>query len=182
MQVVQDPRATVRLCSAEQEVDYHMRRDYPDRPIVGVGAVVFDGDQVILVRRGSPPSYGAWSLPGGAVEVGETLEEAIVREVAEELGLEVTAEEVVAVLERIFLDPAGKVQYHYVLVDFLCRSTGGSLRASGDALSCARVSLQSLEDYSLTRETREVIQRAREVLHGKAPVIYMRTKVAETGS
>jgi mutator protein MutT len=158
-----------------------MRRDYPDRPIVGVGAVVFDGDQVILVRRGSPPSYGAWSLPGGAVEVGETLEEAVVREVAEEIGLEVTAEEVVAVLERIFLDPAGKVQYHYVLVDFLCRSTHGSLRASGDALACARVPLESLADYSLTRETREVIQRAHDLLHGKAPVVYMRTKVAGAG-
>jgi ADP-ribose pyrophosphatase YjhB (NUDIX family) len=116
------------------------------------------------------------------VEVGETLAEAIVREVAEEIGLEVTAEEVVAVLERIFLDPAGKVQYHYVLVDFLCRSTGGSLRASGDALSCARDSLQSLADYSLTRETREVIQRARDFLYGKAPSIYMRTKVLKTGS
>lgn len=158
-----------------------MRRDYPDRPIVGVGAVVFDGDQVILVRRGSPPSYGAWSLPGGAVEVGETLEEAVVREVAEEIGLEVTAEEVVAVLERIFLDPAGKVQYHYVLVDFLCRSTHGSLRASGDALACARVPLESLADYSLTRETREVIQRAHDLLHGKTPVVYMRTKVAGAG-
>ena len=158
-----------------------MRRDYPDRPIVGVGAVVFDGEQVILVRRGSPPSYGAWSLPGGAVEVGETLEEAIVREVAEEIGLEVTAEEVVAVLERIFLDRAGKVQYHYVLVDFLCRSMRGSLRASGDALACARVPLESLADYSLTRETREVIQRAHDFLHGKAPLIYMRTKVLRAG-
>ena len=156
-----------------------MRRDYPDRPIVGVGAVVFDGDQVILVRRGSPPSYGAWSLPGGAVEVGETLEEAVVREVAEEIALEVKAEDVVAVLERIFLDPAGKVQYHYVLVDFLCRSTRGSLQASGDALSCARVPLDSLEDYSLTRETQEVILRAHDFLHGKSPVIYMRTKVTE---
>jgi mutator protein MutT len=158
-----------------------MRRDYPDRPIVGVGAVVFDCDQVILVRRGSPPSYGAGWLPGGAVEVGETLEEAVVREVAEEIGLEVTAEEVVAVLERIFLDPAGKVQYHYVLVDFLCRSTHGSLRASGDALACARVPLESLADYSLTRETREVIQRAHDLLHGKAPVVYMPTKVAGAG-
>jgi mutator protein MutT len=158
-----------------------MRRDYPDRPVVGVGAVVFDGDQVILVRRGSPPAYGAWSLPGGAVEVGETLEEAIVREVAEEIGLEVTPADVVAVLERIFLDPAGKVEYHYVLVDFLCRSTRGRLRASGDALSCARVPLGSLEDYSLTRETREVIQRAHDFRHGKAPVIYMRSKLVKAG-
>jgi len=149
---------------------------------VGVGAVVFDSDQVILVRRGSPPSYGAWSLPGGAVEVGETLEEAIVREVAEEIGLEVTAEEVVAVLERIFLDRAGKVQYHYVLVDFLCRSIRGSLRASGDALSCARVPLDLLEDYSLTREAREVIRRAHDFVDGKPPVMYMRTQVAKAGS
>jgi 8-oxo-dGTP diphosphatase len=159
-----------------------MRRDYPERPIVGVGAVVFDGDQIVLVRRGSPPSYGVWSIPGGAVEVGETLEEAVVREVGEEIGLKVTAEEVVAVLERIFLDSAGKVEYHYVLVDFRCRSTGGSLRVSGDALSCVRVPLESLGDYSLSQETREVIQRAHGSLHGKAPLVYMRTKVSKTGS
>jgi mutator protein MutT len=153
-----------------------MRRDYPDQPIVGVGAVIFEDDQVILVRRGTPPSYGAWSLPGGAVEVGETLERAVIREVAEELALEVEVEEVVAVLERVFLDTAEKVQYHYVLVDFLCRAIGGSLRASGDALACHRVPLASLEGYPLSRETREVIQRACDYRGGKSPRIYMRTQ------
>jgi len=153
-----------------------MRRDYPDRPIVGVGAVIFEDDQVILVRRGTPPSYGAWSLPGGAVEVGETLEQAVIREVREEVGLDVEAEDVVAVVERVFLDSAAKVQYHYVLVDFLCRTTGGSLQASGDALSCHRVPVASLEGYPLSRETREVIQRARDWRGSESPRIYMRTK------
>lgn len=153
-----------------------MRRDYPDRPIVGVGAVVFEGDQVILVRRGTPPSYGAWSLPGGAVERGETLERAVIREVREEVGLDVEVGDVVAVLERIFLDSAAKVQYHYVLVDFLCRTTGGSLQASGDALSCRRVPVASLEGYPLSRETREVIQRAHAWRGDKFPSIYMRTE------
>lgn len=145
--------------------------------------MVFEGDQVVLVRRGSPPSYGAWSLPGGAVEVGETLEEAVVREVAEETGLEIEVVDVVAVLERVFLDSADKVQYHYVLVDFLCRSIGGDLRASGDALSCVQVPLGSLDGLALTRETREVIQGAHNCLHGKKPpAIYMRTQIAKTGS
>jgi mutator protein MutT len=155
-----------------------MRRDYPDRPIVGVGAVIFEDDQVILVRRGTPPSYGAWSLPGGAVEVGETLEQAVMREVAEEVGFDVVVGDVVAVLERVFLDSAEKVQYHYVLVDFLCRKIGGSLRASGDALSCHRVSLASLEGYPLSPETREVIQRAYDRRGRESPNIYMRTGVA----
>ena len=153
-----------------------MRRDYPDRPIVGVGAVIFEEDHVILVRRGTPPSYGAWSLPGGAVEVGETLERAVIREVAEEVGLEVEVEEIVAVLERVFLDMAAKVQYHYVLVDFRCRAIGGGLRASGDVLTCHRVPLASLEGYPLSRETREVIQQAWEYRGGKSPRIYMRTE------
>jgi 8-oxo-dGTP diphosphatase len=155
-----------------------MRRDYPDRPIVGVGAVILEDDQVVLVRRGTPPSYGAWSLPGGAVELGETMEQAVIREVAEEVGLDVVVEDVVAVLERVFLDSAEKVQYHYVLVDFLCRPVGGSLRASGDALSCRRVPLASLEGYPLSRETREVIERAWDCRGGKSSGIYMRTKVS----
>ena len=149
-----------------------MSRQYPDRPIVGVAAVVIEDHGVVLVRRGRPPAYGEWSLPGGAVELGETLEQALVREVQEEIGLQVEVVELVAVLDRIFLDPEGGVQFHYVLMDFLCRRNGGRLRASSDAISCVRVPLGALSRYRLTRETREVIDRAYQRLNGTSPAIY----------
>jgi 8-oxo-dGTP diphosphatase len=97
------------------------RREYPVLPIVGVGAVVFEADCVLLVRRGKAPLAGEWSLPGGAVELGETLEEAIIREVAEETGLRVVPLQVVKAFDHIDRDAVGKVRFHYVLVDFLCR-------------------------------------------------------------
>lgn len=149
-----------------------MTREYPDRPIVGAAAVVIEDDRVVLVRRGRPPAYGEWSLPGGAVEPGETLEEAVVREVEEEIGLNVEVVELVAVLDRIFWDKEGQVQYHYVLVDFLCRKTGGKLQASSDVISCAHVSFSALAQYKLTQETREVISKAYQRLSGGSPSIY----------
>jgi 8-oxo-dGTP diphosphatase len=97
------------------------QREYPVSPIVGVGAVVFDGDCVLLVRRAKAPLAGEWSLPGGAVELGETLEEAIVREVAEETGLRVVPLQVVKVFDHIERDAEGRIRFHYVLADFLCR-------------------------------------------------------------
>ena len=150
-----------------------MSRQYPDRPIVGVAAVVMEDDRVVLVRRGRPPAYGEWSLPGGAVELGETLEEAVAREVKEEIGLEVEVVELVAVLDRIFLDPEGEVQFHYLLMDFLCRSKGGRLQASSDAISCVQVHLGALSGYRLTQETREVINRAHQRFNGGSPAIYV---------
>ena len=97
------------------------QREYPKSPLVGVGAVVFDADSVLLVRRAKAPLAGEWSLPGGAVELGETLEEAIVREVAEETGLRVMPLQVVKVFDHIDRDAEGGIRFHYVLVDFLCR-------------------------------------------------------------
>ena len=155
-----------------------MTRAYPERPIVGVGAVVFDDGGVVLVRRGRPPAYGAWSLPGGAVELGETLEEAIVREVAEEVALEVEVDELVAVLDRIFLDENGQVQFHYVLLDFLCKRKRGRLRASSDALSCVHVPIRALEGYQLSQETTEVIRRAHLRFNGGSPPIHLGRSVA----
>ena len=149
------------------------RRDYPDRPIVGVTGVVFDGDGVVLVRRGRPPAYGEWALPGGAVEVGERLDEAIIREVHEEVGLTVQVVELVAVLDRIFLDKDDQVQYHYILMDFLCRKRGGRLRAGGDALSSSVVPMAALSQYQLSKETKEVIRRAYHRLNGGSPPIYL---------
>jgi mutator protein MutT len=149
-----------------------MSRDYPERPIIGVAAVIIETDRVVLVRRGSPPAYGEWSLPGGAVELGETVEKAVVREVSEEIGLEVEVLELVAVLDRIFLDQVGEVQFHYVLLDFLCRRTGGRLLASSDAISCVQVPFSALQGYKLSKETREVINRAYQRLNGGSPPTY----------
>ena len=110
-----------------------MRREYPEAPIVGVGAVVIDGTKVLLVRRGNEPLKGQWSLPGGAVELGETLQQGVVREVLEETGLVVVPAGIVEVLDRITQDEvlqdgaSGRVRYHFVLVDFVCRVTGGAL-------------------------------------------------------
>ncbi len=149
-----------------------MVRDYPARPIVGVAAVVIEQERVVLVRRGQPPAYGEWSLPGGAVELGETLQEAVEREVREEIGLQVQVMEPVAVLDRIFLDTEGQVQYHYVLMDFLCRKTGGRMNAGSDVISCAQVPFAALDGYKLTEETREVINRAYQRFNGGTPPIY----------
>ena len=150
-----------------------MLRDYPVRPIVGVGAVIFDRDRVVLVQRGRPPAYGEWSLPGGAVELGETLDEAIRREVYEELRLKVEVVELVAVLDRIFLDEQGQIWFHYVLLDFLCSRTAGKVQASSDALAVAHVPLKALAGYGLSRETKEVIRRAYQRLNGGSPLIHM---------
>ncbi len=157
-----------------------MPRDYPERPIIGVAAVVVEDNRVVLVRRGRPPAYGEWSLPGGAVELGETLEAAVVREVEEEIGLQVEVVELVAVLDRVFLDPNGQVQYHYALIDFLCRKAGGRLRASSDAICCAQVPFEALSGYKLTDETREVISRAYERFNGGTPAIYRITSITST--
>ena len=137
-----------------------MERKFPDLPIVGVGGILFDGDRVLLVKRGKEPGLGQWSIPGGVVQVGETLKEAVVREVREETHLEVEALGLAKVLERIFRDPDGRVAYHYVLVDFLCRRLGGALQADSDAQEARWVPLQDLPSYQVVATAREVIHRA----------------------
>ncbi len=141
-----------------------MKRHYPEQPVIGVGAVIFRQDAVLLVRRGQEPARGSWTLPGGAVEVGETLRAALIRELAEETGLAVEVLGVSAVLERIFRDDGGAVAYHYVLVDFLCRWVGGEPRAASDITAARFVPLAELSDYPLVEQTAAVIARAREQL------------------
>jgi mutator protein MutT len=138
-----------------------MRRRYPDGPVAAVGAVVLDGSQVLLIRRGQEPQKGAWSLPGGAVELGETLEEAVCREVLEETGLEVEVVRLVELLDRISRDAAGQVMYHYVLADYQCRVTGGVLCPATDAEQARWVARQDLaEEDGLATQTLAVILKA----------------------
>jgi mutator protein MutT len=135
-------------------------RTYPDRPIVGVGAIVLDGNRVVLVKRAHEPLKGEWSVPGGAVDVGETLEQAIRREVREETCLDVEVGPIVDVLDRIRYDPAGRVKFHYVLVDFLCRPLSGMLRCASDAEEAAWAERADLARYGVAEETLTVIDKA----------------------
>ncbi len=137
-----------------------MNRKYPDHPIVGVGGILFQGDQVLLIKRGKEPGLGQWSIPGGVVRTGETLREGVVREVFEETHLEVEVLALVKVLERIFRDPDGRIAYHYVLVDFLCRIVKGTLQPDSDAQEACFVPLKYLASYKVVPVTLEVIRRA----------------------
>src|SRR6476660_7141568 len=136
------------------------RREYPDRPIVGVGAVIIDRGRVLLVKRGSPPLLGEWSLPGGVVELGETLRAAAEREALEETGLIVKAREVLEVLDRIIPGKDGAPQYHYVLIDFLCIVKGGELRAGGDAADACWAGESELGKFKLEQPAAEVVRKA----------------------
>lgn len=136
-------------------------RTYPERPIVAVGAVIVDGDRVLLVKRANEPLKGEWSLPGGAVEIGETLERALVREAREETGLDVEVGPVVDVLDRIVRDAAGRVEYHYVIIDYLCRP-GSSIAVSGsDADDVRWAGVDELAALHLTPRVMSVIEKAR---------------------
>ena len=135
-------------------------RRYPSRPILGIGAIILDRDRVLLVERGKPPLEGFWSLPGGVLEVGETLESGIRREVLEETGLEIQTRGVVEIFERIMLDAAGKPEYHYVLIDYLCRTTGGVLCAASDCARAEWVPRRRLGEYNITAGTPPVIEKA----------------------
>src|SRR5260221_8506447 len=135
-------------------------REYPDRPIVGVGAVIVDHGRVLLVKRGSPPLLGEWSLPGGVVELGETLRVAAEREALEETGLIVKAGEVLEVLDRIIPGKDAAPQYHYVLIDFLCTVHGGELHAGGDVADARWANESELGKFKLERAALEVIRKA----------------------
>ncbi len=139
-----------------------IKRQYPEQPLVGVGAVIFKGEKVLLVRRGQEPAKDTWSLPGGRVEVGETLTAAITLELLEETGLAVRLLGIAAVLERIFPDAVGKVAYHYVLIDFICEFLAGELKPASDITAAHFVALSDLPRFDLPRFTLEVIHRARD--------------------
>ena len=134
-------------------------RRYPERPVLGVGALIFDGDRILLVQRGNEPYKGWWSLPGGGVETGERLEAAILREVREETGLAVEIVQLATIFERLMPDVEGRCEYHYVLIDYECRVTGGHLQAGDDSTAVTWWPVNQLGDIQLTDGTRDVVDR-----------------------
>jgi mutator protein MutT len=135
-----------------------MKREYPDRPLVGVGAIIIDHGRVLLVKRGHAPLAGEWSIPGGVLELGETLRQAAVREVREETCLTVETADLLGVYDRVLRDPAQRTLYHYVLVDFLCRRVAGEAQAAGDAEQVRWCTLAEAGALSLPEDTAEVIR------------------------
>jgi 8-oxo-dGTP diphosphatase len=146
------------------------KREYPDQPIVGVGGVVIDAGRALLIRRGSPPLQDQWSIPGGMLELGETLEQGVRRELAEETGLDVNVIGLIEVLERI--DPAPQAaggnpdsadatrpQYHFVILDYLCEARSGMLRAGSDAKEFAWANEDALESFHLTAAATRVLKK-----------------------
>jgi 8-oxo-dGTP diphosphatase len=135
-----------------------MKREYPDAPLVGVGAIIIEDGRVLLVKRGHAPLAGEWSIPGGVLEVGETLREAAIREAREETCLTVKPAELLGVYDRVLRDEAQRTLYHYVLIDFLCRRVSGEAQAAGDAAEVRWYTPAEAGALKLPEDTAEVIR------------------------
>ncbi len=136
-----------------------MKREFPEIPLVGVGAIIIQDDRVLLVKRAHPPLQAQWSIPGGVLEVGELVREAAVREAREETGLLVTPGDLLGVYDRILRTADRQIQYHYVLIDFLCRPIGGELCAATDAAAVAWFTREELPALNLAEDTEDVIRK-----------------------
>jgi 8-oxo-dGTP diphosphatase len=136
-----------------------MKREYPEAPLVGVGAIIIEEARVVLVKRAHPPLQAQWSIPGGVLEIGELVREAAIREAREETGLTVEPGELLGVYDRVLRDPSGRVQYHYVLVDFLCRRVVGDLAAADDAAEVRWFTREELPALHLAEDTLDVIRK-----------------------
>jgi 8-oxo-dGTP diphosphatase len=137
------------------------RRVYPTSPVVGVAAMIFYDDSILLVKRGNEPAKGRWGLPGGVVELGETVREAVAREVKEETRILVRPVELLDVFNNIIRDDKGRVRFHYVLCEFLCENVGGNLKASTDVSDARWVPLLELSSIDMSRGTKQFISRVR---------------------
>lgn len=135
-------------------------RDYPAKPLIGVGVVVFRDDDVLLIRRGKPPNKGALSLPGGAQDLGETVRQAAAREVMEETGLEVEVTHLVDVVDAIRGDTAGRIRFHYTLIDFAAEYRSGEIQAASDAEDAFFVPIAEIGALGLWSETERIIRKA----------------------
>jgi 8-oxo-dGTP diphosphatase len=144
-----------------------MAREYPERPVVGVGGVVIDDGRTLLIRRGSEPLRGQWSIPGGTLELGESLEDGVARELLEETGLEVRVLDLIEVFDRIFTEPdAGgggtpqRPKFHYVIVDYLCERISGEARPGSDVTDVAFATEDELANFQLTTTATRVLRKA----------------------
>ena len=136
-----------------------MKREFPEVPLVGVGAIIIEDSRVLLVKRAHPPLQAQWSIPGGVLEVGELIREAAIREAREETGLIVEPGELLGVYDRVLRILEQRVQYHYVLIDFLCRRTGGELQAADDAAEVRWFTREQLPPLNLAEDTQDVIRK-----------------------
>jgi len=141
-----------------------MKREFPELPLVGVGSIIIEGDRILLVKRAHPPIQGQWSIPGGVLEVGELVRDAAVRETREETGLVVEPGDLLGVYDRVLRDAEKRVQYHYVLIDFLCRRVGGELHAASDAAEVRWFTREELPALQLAEDTQDVIRKGFEKL------------------
>ena len=136
-----------------------MQREFPETPLVGIGAIIIEHQRVVLVKRAHPPLQAEWSIPGGVLEVGELVREAAIREAREETGLTIEPGELLGVYDRVLRDAANRVQYHYVLIDFLCRRVAGNLAAASDAAEVRWFTQEELPALKLADDTAEVIRK-----------------------
>ena len=136
-----------------------MQRQYPSQPLVGVGSIIIHQSKILIVKRANEPAKGLWSVPGGVVELGEHLHEAVKREVKEETGLEVDIERLIDAVDSIMLDEEGRIQYHYVLLDYLCQLRGGVLKAADDVHEIQWVPLRALQSLPITSSLNRVIAK-----------------------
>lgn len=143
---------------------FPLKRLYPDQPLVGVGAVIIKDGRLLLEKRKNDPGRGKWSIPGGLVELGESLEQTVLREVKEETGLEVEQPEHIDVVDNIDRDESGRIRYHFVILDYYVRVRGGSANAVSDAEELRWVALDLVETYDLTKTFRAFFQGNREKL------------------
>jgi 8-oxo-dGTP diphosphatase len=135
------------------------RRWYPQNPMVGVGAVVVTDGKLLMVKRAKEPSKGKWSIPGGGIEVGETLEEAVERETLEECSIKVKVEKLLDATQNILRDENGRVKFHFVIVDFVCKYISGVARARSDAGECRWVPQKEIETLDVSSTLRDMLKR-----------------------
>lgn len=141
-----------------------MKRLYPKQPVVGVGAVVICDGKILLEKRKNEPGRGKWSIPGGLVELGEGVEQTVVREVREETGLEVEEPSLIDIVDNVTRDRNGEIRYHFVIIDFFVKLKGGTLKAQSDAEELGWVAFDEVEKYDLTKTFREFFQRNKQKL------------------